>query len=391
MLPPRPRLDPGGYYDRLGLEPAATQAEIVAAFRAKARLLHPDVPRTGNASAFVAMKQAYDVLSNAERRAAYDRAAREAILAASVYNRTTREAAANPVRPEVMVTRRPAYSMAAKPSRPPRFLDLSVMFWVGLGAFLCLCVYQAVTHLLAPARTVRDDIKPNAAAVAPLSPSAHQAMLYGAAPVLLAGRTNFYVVPAASPAVLWRLDAEHNTLVPIGSLPPFSAVQAVRLIRQNGMLEVILNDHDNGFISADHLAPGNAAVARHGYCGYNAGSPPHDGELLERRGNGSATLEMQNRTVQPAVVKLRDQSGAVVLSVFLGPGGHAAFDGLPEGMYRTEFAIGELWSRACNSFAAGMRARRMDASLNLPGDSSLVVDSEEPAAADIPEQAFERN
>ena len=99
MLPPRPRLDPGGYYDRLGLEPAATQAEIVAAFRAKARLLHPDVPRTGNASAFVAMKQAYDVLSNAERRAAYDRAAREAILAASVYNRTTREAAANPVRP----------------------------------------------------------------------------------------------------------------------------------------------------------------------------------------------------------------------------------------------------------------------------------------------------
>ena len=205
------------------------------------------------------------------------------------------------------------------------------MLWVGLAVFLCVCVYQATAHLLAPSRTVHDEIPPNAATVAPLSPSAHLAVLYGPAPVRLAGTPNFYVVPAATPAVLWRLDAEHSILVPVGQLPPFSSVQAIRLIRQNGMLEVLMNDHANGFISADHLTPGNAAAARRAYCGYNAGPTPHDGELLERRGNGNGTLEMENRAVQPVVVKLRDATGAVALSVFLGPGGHAAFDGLPAG------------------------------------------------------------
>src|SRR5471030_817092 len=81
MLPPRTRLDPQGYYARLGVEPTASRSAIVAAFRTKARLLHPDVARTGNTDAFVAVKQAYDVLANRERRADYDRLAGEAMRA----------------------------------------------------------------------------------------------------------------------------------------------------------------------------------------------------------------------------------------------------------------------------------------------------------------------
>jgi hypothetical protein len=291
---------------------------------------------------------------------------------------------------EVMVMRRPVHPAPASPGRQPRLFDVPVLVWVGLGAFLCLCVYQAATHLLAPPRAVRDNIRPNAATVEPLSPAAHQAVLYGSAPVRLAGMPNFYVVPGPTPAVLWHLDTEHNTLVALGQLPPFSAVQAIRLIRQNGMLEVLVTDHANGFVSADHLTPGNAIAARQAYCGYNAGPAPSDGELLERHGSGHGSLEVENRAVDSAVVKLRDASGAVVLSVFLQPGSHVAFEGLPEGEYRTEFAIGELWSRACNSFAAGMRARRVATALRLPGDAHLVVKPEDPSAADIPEQVFER-
>ena len=76
---PRTKLDPEGFYARLGLEPAATQAAVAAAYRAKARVLHPDVPATGNAATFVAVKQAYDVLSNRDRREAYDRQARDVV------------------------------------------------------------------------------------------------------------------------------------------------------------------------------------------------------------------------------------------------------------------------------------------------------------------------
>ena len=101
-------------------------------------------------------------------------------------------------------------------------------------------------------------------------------------------------------------------------------------------------------------------------------------------------VEVDSRAVQPVVVKLRDKTGAVVLSAFLEPGGHAVFDGLPEGVYHPEFAIGEVWSRTCNTFAAGMQARRMDAALTLPGDSHLVV-SAEAQAAEIPEQTFNRD
>ena len=373
MPPPRTRLDPEGYYARLDLEPAAAPDAIVTAYRAKARLLHPDVPVTGDAAAFVAIKQAYDVLSNQGRRHTYDRQAREPVT-----------------QPEVIVVRPAAYP-AAPASRHPRFSDLPVGVWAGVAAFLGLCIYQVTTHLLAPSSVVRPEIRPNAATVAPLSASAHQAVLYGPTPVRLAGTPNFYVVPAGSPAVLWRMDpARNNALTPLGQLPPFSAVQAVRLLRQNGMLEVLVNDTGNGFISADHLTAGNAVAAHRAYCGYNAGPAPFDGEVLDRRGAGGGTLALQSRAVQPVVVKLRDETGAVVISVFLGPNGHAELVGLPEGIYRPDFAIGELWSRACNVFAAGMRARRMEAALRVPGDGTLVLapDAGMPAGADISDQAF---
>jgi hypothetical protein len=390
MPPPRTRLDPQGYYTCLGVDPVATQAAIVAAFRAKARLLHPDVPKTGNAAAFVAVKQAYDVLSHPDRRAEYDRKASEAVEA---YDRLIPDPLEDPVDDEDLAFQTSFDRPAGSQVRIPRIDGVPVLVWAALGAFLLLCVYQAASHLVAPSSVVNAGIRPNAATVEPLSPSAHRAVLYGPSPVRLAGTPNFYVIPAGSPAVLWRHDADRNVLVPAGQLPPFSAVQAVRLIRQTGMLEVLVNASGNGFISADHLAPGNAEAARAAYCSYNSGPTPFDGELLERRGSGGATLVLANRAMQPAVVKLRDAAGTVVAAVFLGPGSRVQVNGLPEGLYRPEFAIGEVWSRACNLFAAGMRARRMDAAVELPGETHIVVapDGGEPAASDISDQAFEQN
>jgi hypothetical protein len=409
MLPPRTRLDPEGYYARLGVQPVATQAAIVAAFRAKARVLHPDVLKTGDSAAFVVVRQAYDVLSNRDRRAAYDRKAREAAethdrAAAEAQSRMAREAAQarhrsareiidDPLDVAELAVPPPASWSRSTMSLMPRVTGLPVAVWVGMAAFLCLCVYEAAAHLLAPAPVVNAGIRPNAAAVEPLSPSAHRAVLYGPTPVRLAGTPNFYVVPAGNPAILWHLDPARNKLVSIGQLPAFSSVQAVRLIRPSGMLEVLVDDQGHGFVSADHLAPGDARAARAAYCGYNAGQAPFDGELLERRGSGNGALALENRAVQPAVVKLRDAAGAVVVSIFLAPGSHADLQGLPAGVYRPEFAIGELWSRACNTFAAGMRARRMDQAVRLPGATRIVVASDGggPAASDIPEQAFEHN
>ena len=54
----RTPLDPEGYYARLGVEPWSGPEAITAAWRREARLVHPDVPVTGDAAAFMELKQA---------------------------------------------------------------------------------------------------------------------------------------------------------------------------------------------------------------------------------------------------------------------------------------------------------------------------------------------
>lgn len=58
-------------YTTLGVAPAATQTEIKAAFRRKAKDAHPD-REGGSTEAMAAINEAYAVLGDPERRARYD-------------------------------------------------------------------------------------------------------------------------------------------------------------------------------------------------------------------------------------------------------------------------------------------------------------------------------
>ena len=61
------------YYDTLGVEPGAGDAEIKTAYRRLARKFHPDVSKEAGAEEkFKAVNEAYEALRDPEKRAAYD-------------------------------------------------------------------------------------------------------------------------------------------------------------------------------------------------------------------------------------------------------------------------------------------------------------------------------
>ncbi len=354
--------DPAGLYARLGVDPSAPPMAIRAAFRRKARILHPDVPKTGNAVAFVWVKEAYEVLGDPRKRAAYDRSAR------------TRPPAPIRTGPEIEEV----------PLLWPKFSDLPLALWIGFGTIFCLASGMAVFEFTRPAsHATVAEIRPSAPVVAPLTTAqAHVATV---------GVATHYVLPGGGAAMVWLRDAAHDAFLPAGRVADFTSVEVLGILADSGLVGIRLTDGGTGFIDPDRLAPGDQTTAHRAYCAYNAGAPPSNGEVLSRRGTGPGRLTIENRGSEPTVVKLRGEDGHSVISVFIRPGNATTVTNLPAQPYRPDFAVGELWSRACDGFTAGMRAQRFADYGPLEVLSPLVVPpslSVSPPPVDIPDAAF---
>jgi hypothetical protein len=357
--------DPSGYYARLGVDPAATPEAIAAAFRRRARLLHPDVPVTGDAQAFIRLKEAYDVLSDVLRRAAYDRSAWAAPVAVA----------------------------PAVPHREPfwsRLADVQTLLWAGLSGAFCIVLALVVLQLDRPPAHVQRE------APGTPPPWVSAARASAALPRLkpAGGVATHYVVPATGLAVIWRPDPASGDYRPIGELAAFNPVEVLRLLPDAGLAEIRLAEGGSGLIEASRLAPGDRVAARRAFCAYNAGRTPENGEILDRRGAGGGQVAISNHGMESAVVKMRDDTGRAVVEVFISPGGSTTVANLPDGRYRPEFASGEVWSRACRVFAAGMRAQRFADFAALSELASLVIPPDLAGAApavDIPDAVFVKN
>ena len=64
--------DVKGYYETLGLTPEADTAAVKRAFRARAKQSHPDAVGLGDTEGFHKLTEAYETLSDTDRRADYD-------------------------------------------------------------------------------------------------------------------------------------------------------------------------------------------------------------------------------------------------------------------------------------------------------------------------------
>ena len=66
------------YYKLLGVAASASAQEIKRAYRRQARLRHPDLNAQARDEQIKRVNEAYEILSNAQKRAAYDELRRQA-------------------------------------------------------------------------------------------------------------------------------------------------------------------------------------------------------------------------------------------------------------------------------------------------------------------------
>lgn len=332
--------DPAGHYAVLGVAPAASTETVAAAFRAAARRVHPDVPETGDAAAFIRVREAYDVLGDPDRRAAYDRAAQ-------------RE-----VEPETEAEVTEPSEARIPPEAWHRPVGLSFGLWAGAAVFAVIALAFGLGGLDGsaphPVATPNSPAPPNRPPFPARPVSA--APTERTAPVIGSG-TEGYILPDGSDTPLWRAAADGRYL-PSGAVAPFTPIVIGRIDPTHGMAEIRTADGRRGFVAAGRIAPGDAAAAERARCIFDAGPPPRNNEILARHGEGRAEVRIENHRDQPAVVKLRDPTGAAVAAAFVAPRAVARIDRLPPGTYRPDVAYGELWSHACGRFVAGMRAQR---------------------------------
>jgi molecular chaperone DnaJ len=114
----------GTHYETLGVGPTASSAEIRDAYRRLARQHHPDSAAGRDVGAMAAINEAYRVLGDAARRAAYDAAMR--------HGPTMTAAPA----PERVVA--PGPVVVPPPLPPARFPWKLAVFMAGVGATVVL-------------------------------------------------------------------------------------------------------------------------------------------------------------------------------------------------------------------------------------------------------------
>ena len=381
---------PDNLYAILGLRPDARPSEITAAFRTRAKLLHPDMPETGDPDAFMRLNDAYQVLSDPVRRAEYDNQPEDLI----------------PVLEDEIVDgphpweapRDPGLLWAA-PVEPRWWHVLPPLGWAGIGAAGIAALAAGVVFLARPPTSPARQAKAEVIALAPPPPvAAPVAVAVAVAPPPPLPNPNaplapsHYILPSGEPATLWRRETD-GSFVPSGQLDSFSSVEALRLLPDQGFMQVRAPGNQDGYVLAGRLAPGGVAQAKRASCIQTAGRPPASGEVLfrDRPPEGTASMQFRNDADTSIVVKVRDGGHATVAVMYVAPRDVATLEAVPPGDYRPEFASGDLWSRRCGLFMAGMRTVRSSGFDRLEPGASLTYSLPFAAHAgdeDVPDSTF---
>lgn len=338
--------DPLGYYARLGVRPGCPPGELKAAFRRRARELHPDAP-AGDSAEFVRLREAYEALSDPLQRAAYDRSAH---VMGSPGAAGLRAAAATP------------RGMRARQGQWFAGAGVAV---VGVAVGLIAARHPApryggeAPHISIPG-------------VLPGGLSLPLPLPFAASRVLVQEPGDHYVVPRDGAAIVWEGGGD-GRLRRLGRLAAFTSVRVAPpgTPAPDGLAAIVLRTGAVAYVDAGRLMPGSTKEARQARCAYDAGPPPGNGEVLPGARGGRARVTLSNASSTPAVVTLRGSEPRDVVRVYVAPNERAHVTRLPPGPWTAEAAFGDLWSRACDSFVAGERVQRIAAPVLEDGELTV--------------------
>ncbi len=396
--------DPRGYYASLNVSTDASATLIKAAYRRLAKELHPDRnPDPDAASRFSACSEAYAVLSDPDKRAAYDSA---------VYEQAADHPVNEPLDPIHC-------SSCRKPTAQPRNVIFRSVVSVLLttittpvqGIFCSDCARKAgrrasiISGLFGwwgvpwgPILTVKEivrnsmggDRKPdlddrlayyNAVA---FGARGHLNLAHAIARQLRNAKNERLAldalrlvdhleragVPKGSPALKsgWENKGDHWLVHGASLLTVPAAV----------CLAIVLTSGGSSGASAGEPYPPYEYAAPEGppvvvpsvlpaeptpsvpFCG----DPPKNGDELQRNGfkEDGHRITVENGGSGNALVKVRNDAGRRVATLYVERAQQGSISNLPDGRYRISFAIGDQLDASCAAFAGDFHAQQFPGS-----------------------------
>jgi curved DNA-binding protein CbpA len=141
----------------------------------------------------------------------------------------------------------------------------------------------------------------------------------------------------------------------IALLDRFATVQVMDAVAGGEWARILTATGVTGYVPSRFLFAGPGNVPKSRWCTDARGEPPRNGEILLRRTGGEHRLEVKNAVGRDVVVRLKTPSGRTLLAFFLAAQSTAVINAIPDGNFRTVFATGRDYSRACGTFLEDMR------------------------------------
>lgn len=337
--------DPKGYYRLLGIDPTADLDDVKRAYRARVKKLHPDHNQGQSArTAFLAVQHAYRILTDPQKREAYDRAIADHDLLAEdrLHAEDTGRSAVD--RFLQVRTQMPGATPPVLLRRYKLLLLMLAIILAGTGAWV-YWLNQQVADISAPAETSLNAPKSDQSASTPIfSEAPDEALAH-----IAIERAAVYLHPRHVSPVVDRMQ-RFDTVRILGQL-------------DSGFLDVVTPRDIRGFIHQAQLDNGDGWEARRQSCTSSGAAP--DLPVLFRRGNGLANLDIVNGTAAELLVKLKDSRQSTHLTAYVKPGKAVTIEQVPWGDYRIYIATGQELSRPCQLFRRNMQSLQLATALAI--------------------------